>query len=83
MDGSRGRRIQRTTTSEIQIRANGTGESVKVTHPIFRIIVETALKPREFEPIGKALTQAVTVRFSPDDGGDNIRSSDTDAYNET
>jgi len=78
-------RIQGETTSEIQIRADGTVESVNVTmaHAIFRDYVQAALKQWEFGPTGKPFIQKVTVRFSLVDGCDDVRSSSPDVYRET
>ena len=82
---ARAARMQGETTTELQVRADGSVESVNVTmaHAIFRDYVEAALKQWEFEPTGKTFVQKVTVRFSLVDGCDDIRSSGPDAYRET
>jgi len=78
-------RIQGETTIELQVRADGSVESAKVTmaHPVFRDYVADALRQWEFEPTGKTFVQKVTVRFSLVDGCDNIRTSDPAPYRET
>jgi len=77
-------RMQGETTTELQVRADGTVESAKVTmaHPFFRHYVEAALKQWEFEPTGKMFAQKVTVRFSLGDCG-HVHSSNPNAYRET
>ena len=57
-------RVQGETTSIVQVRANGTVDSVNVTmaHPFFRECVQSALKQWEFEPTGKPFAQEITVR---------------------
>jgi hypothetical protein len=76
--------MQGETTTELQVRADGTVESANVSmaHPFFRDYVEAALKQWEFEPTGKAFVQKVTLRFSLD-GCDNVHSSNPNAYRET
>jgi TonB family protein len=61
-------RVQGETTSEVQIRADGTVDSVNVTkaHPFFREYVQSALKQWRFEPTGTTFTQEITVRFRLD-----------------
>jgi TonB family protein len=58
-------RVQGEATSTIQVRADGTVDSVNVTmaHPFFREYVLSALKQWEFEPTGKPFAEKVTVRF--------------------
>jgi TonB family protein len=58
-------RVQGETTSEVQIRADGTVDSVNVTvaHPFFRDYVQSALKQWRFEPTGATFTEKITVRF--------------------
>jgi Gram-negative bacterial TonB protein C-terminal len=77
--------MQGETTTELEVRADGTVESVNVTmaHPVFRDYVEGALKQWEFEPTGKMFVQKVTVRFSLVDGCEDIHSIGPDVYRET
>jgi hypothetical protein len=77
-------RMQGETTTELQVRADGTVESAKVTlaHPFFRDYLEAALKQWEFEPTGKMFTQKVNVRFSLGDCR-HVHSSNANAYRET
>jgi TonB family protein len=58
-------RMQGETTSEVQVRTDGTVDSVNVTmaHPVFREYVQDALKQWKFEATGKTFAQTVTVRF--------------------
>ncbi|HEX7423395.1 MAG TPA: energy transducer TonB [Terriglobales bacterium] len=77
-------RMQGETTTELQVRADGTVESANVTmaHPFFRDYVEAALRQWEFEPTGKTFAQKVTVRFSLGGCG-NVHSINANAYKET
>jgi|SRR5579863_4159351 len=67
-------RFEGTTTSEVQVRADGTVESVKVTmaHPLFSAHVEQALKQWVFEPTGAPTTLKVRVKFSLVEGCDRV-----------
>lgn len=66
--------FQGAATSELQIRADGTVESVKVTigYPLFRSYVERALKQWVFEPTGTPTTLQVTVRFGLEQDCDHV-----------
>ena len=67
-------RFQGATTSEIQVRADGTVDSVKVTmaHPFFQKNVKEALQQWMFEPAEKPFLLKVTVEFSLTEGCDKI-----------
>jgi TonB family protein len=62
-------RIQGTTTTDLQVRADGTVESVKVTmaHPVFHSYVQKALRQWLFESSARSATLTVTVKFSLSD----------------
>jgi TonB family protein len=76
---ARKNRMQGTTTSELQVRADGTVESVKVVmaHPVFHFYVEKALRQWLFEPSVKSTPLTVTVRFSLDECQGYEESSET------
>lgn len=65
-------RMQGTTASELQVRPDGTVDSVKVVmaHPVFQEYVEAALKQWVFEPVPRLTTLKVTVRFWLDGCGE-------------
>jgi TonB family protein len=61
-------RVQGTVVTEVIIEPDGKPDSVKFisAHPMFREPVETALKQWSFNPISKATTLKVTIRFHLD-----------------
>ena len=65
-------RMQGTTTTELQVRPDGTVDSpnVVMAHPIFHDYVEAALKQWVFEPVPKLTALKVTVRFWLDGCGE-------------
>ena len=58
-------RIMGKTNAELQIRADGAVDSVKVVmaYPMFTSAVETALKQWTFDPIPKSTTLKINVKF--------------------
>jgi TonB family C-terminal domain len=63
---ARKNRMQGTTTSVVEVRADGTVASVTVTmaHPFFHVGVAAALRQWTFEPVGVPTSLKVTVKFS-------------------
>jgi len=68
---ARENRMQGTTITELQVRADGTIGSVKVVDaaPVFHDYVEAALKQWVFDPIPQPATLRVTVKFFLDSCG--------------